>query len=108
MQIAELQWLVGISLTVVLTIGGMLIAAFRALSGKIDKGNTDMAKALKDGDDHLHERVNRIRDEYVKRVDLDGHLGRIDATLREIREDQREMNRIVLAALPRAAARKTS
>lgn len=100
MQLAELQWLVGISLTVVLTIGGMLIAAFRTLSGKIDKGNTDMAKALKDGDDHLHERVNRIRDEYVRRVDLDGHLSRIDTTLREIREDQKEMNRAVLAALP--------
>lgn len=100
----ELQWLIGIALTALLTIGGMLVAAFRALSAKIDESNDDLAKTLKEGDDALHERVNRVRDEYVKRVDLDSHLNRIDQTLREVRDEQREMNRSLILALPRARA----
>lgn len=73
--------LVGIAVSVLVAIAGMLIAAFRTLSAKIDKGNGDMAKSIKDGDYALHERVNRVRDEYVRRV---------DSTLREIRTDQRK------------------
>jgi len=95
----ELRWLIGISITVVVAMATMLVAAFRALSGKIERGNETMSKAMRDGDDALHERVNRVRDEYVKRIDLDGHLGRIDTTLREIREEQKDMNRQLMAAL---------
>lgn len=95
----ELQWLIGVSLTVLLTTAGMLIAAFRALSAKIDSSNAEQTEQIKDGDDKLHERINRVRDEYVKRIDLDGHLGRIDQTLREMRDEWRDMNRTIIAAV---------
>jgi len=41
-------------------------------------------------DDALHKRVNRVRDEYVKRADLDA---RIETNVRELRNENREGNR---------------
>lgn len=101
----ELQWLLGVSVSVLLATAGMLIAAFRALSAKIDSSNAEQTELIKDGDDKLHERINRVRDEYVKRIDLDGHLGRIDQTLREMRDEWREMNRTIIASLPKQNGR---
>ncbi len=80
-------------MTVILSIAGMLLAAFRALSSKIEKANSELVKGIKDGDDHLHERVNRVRDEYVKRVDLDGHMTRMETNVRELRDENREGTR---------------
>lgn len=75
----EIKWLIGIGVTMVLAFGGMLIGSFRNLSARIAAG-----------DDRLHERVNRVRDEYVRRDDLDGHLQRIDGNVNELRREIRE------------------
>lgn len=85
----ELQWLIGTAVTVILTIAGIVIAAFRATSTKID----DVAGKIKAGDDALHERINRVRDEYVKRIDLDGHMERMEETVKELRVENREGTR---------------
>lgn len=77
-----LRWLIGIEITVSLTIIGALLAAFYRLSD-----------AIKKGDDALHERVNDIRDEYVRRTDLDGHMTRIDGSMRDMRADMKEQHR---------------
>lgn len=37
----------------------------------------------------LHERVNRVRDEYVRRDDLDGHLSRMEKQFDDIRSEMR-------------------
>lgn len=100
MTTSELQWLVGIAVSAALGLAGMVIAAFRTLSGRIEDTNTALSKNIRDGDDQLHERVNRVRDEYVRRVDLDGHMGRIDTTLRELRDEQREIGKALIAVLP--------
>lgn len=44
----------------------------------------DMAREIKSSVDPLHERVNRVRDEYVRRDDLDGHLARLDKRFDEM------------------------
>ncbi|ASV84074.1 hypothetical protein CES85_4866 [Ochrobactrum quorumnocens] len=56
-----------------------LIATFRSLSASI-----------KAGDDQLHERVNRVRDEYVRRVDLDDHIKQLRVGMKEMRDETRE------------------
>lgn len=95
MTVAELQWLVGIAVTAVIAVASVAIGAFRAMSGRLESAMGRMEKAVKDGDDHLHERVNRLRqdvsDNYVRRVDLDGHLKRIDDTMKEVRDDQKKL-----------------
>lgn len=85
----ELRWLIGINVTAFIALATVLIGAFRALSSRIE---TALLTA-KAGDDQLHERVNRVRDEYVKRVDLDGHMARMEASVKELREETREGTR---------------
>ena len=41
------------------------------------------------GDKELHERINGVKDEYVKRVELDRDLNAINQTLALMREDFR-------------------
>jgi hypothetical protein len=45
-----------------------MIAAVKHDSGKMVQAATEP----------IHERINRVRDEFVRRDDLDGHLARID------------------------------
>lgn len=84
----ELKWIIGLGVT-------LWIFAFGAISTSLYRTN----RAMKEGDDKLHERINKVRDEYVKRVDLDGHLQRMDKKLDEISADQKAMQTAVLQAL---------
>lgn len=81
---AETLALFGTLGTLALVIGGIIVR------------DRQVHKAIKEGDDQLHERVNRVRDEYVKRVDNDASMGRIDQTLQEIRSEQRELYRTIV------------
>lgn len=111
MTVDELQWLIGIGLTFVLAVGGIAIGAFRAMSNKLDRVASDLAKNVKAGDDQLHERVNRLRQDmsenYVRRADLDSHMKRLDDTLKEVRDDQKQIIRQI-AALEAKAPRRSS
>ena len=44
----------------------------------LQSAKDDMVSYVKASVDPLHERINRVRDEYVRRDDLDGHLARLD------------------------------
>lgn len=102
MTISELQWLVGTAATFILAIAGIAIGAFRAVSNRIDSAVEKMQKAVKEGDDHLHDRISRVRDDmsenYVRRVDLDSHMKRIDDTQKEIRDDVKQIIREMAAS----------
>ena len=102
MTVTELQWIVGLSVTVVLAIATIAIGAFRAMAARLDKvaeklgsdlkeGDKELARAMKDSDDKLHDRLNRVRDEYVPRRELDEHMARMDKTLDEIKADQKNI-----------------
>lgn len=108
----DLQWLFGVAISTIIAIAGIAIAAFRSMaarldraveqiSGRIDRDTTKLEKAIKEGDDALHERVNRLRDDvsknYVRRDDLDGHLTRLGEQLRELRTDIKELMQRVVA-----------
>lgn len=64
---------------------------------------------ISEGDDKLHDRVNRVRDEYVRRTDLDSHLQRLDKNVDDLRADikqsRTEMNQRLDALI---AAMKSS
>ncbi|MDT6938564.1 hypothetical protein RI570_00110 [Brucella pseudogrignonensis] len=71
----DIKWLIGIAVT----FGLALIAAFRSLSA-----------SMKAGDDALHERINRTRDDYVRRVDLDGHVSQLRDGMKELKDETRD------------------
>jgi len=97
MTVSDLQWLVGTAIGVVLAVAGIAITTMRAVSGRLD----DLVVKIKDGDDQLHERLNRFRqdvsDGYVRRVDLDSHMLRLDSAIKEIRDDQKAIIRSLAA-----------
>jgi hypothetical protein len=80
------KWFVGM----LITGGGMLGIQTRWLQSLIAANTT----AIKAGDDALHERVNRVRDElakdFVRKSDIDAHLARVDETYRDLRTEMRE------------------
>lgn len=78
----DTKWLIGISVSMVISFIVALIGSFRSLSASI-----------KDGDDALHERINRTRDEYVRRVDLDGHVNQLRDGMKELKDETREGTR---------------
>ena len=78
----ETKWLIGLLTGGVLTIGGVMIAAFNRLADRITRG-----------DEVLHSRINDVREEYVRRSDLDGHLTRVDVQFRELKTEIREQHR---------------
>lgn len=86
----EIQWLIGLAVGLGSTFTVALIAAFRSLSTSQKSAEDRLATAIKDGDDQLHERVNRVRDEYVRRVDLDDHVRQLRDGMKEMRDETRE------------------
>jgi len=83
--------------TLLVTIVGGVIARDRAITNMIHTNHDENTKAIKDGDDVLHERINRTRDDlsnhYVKRTDLDGLIQRIEKSVTEMRQEMREERR---------------
>lgn len=93
----ELKWVIGLEVSLAMAFLTVLVAGFYRLSDSIRRG-----------DDVLHARVNTIRDEYVRRSDLDNHLSRIEVSMRDIRAEMKEQHRdtqvrldVVLAAVKR-------
>jgi hypothetical protein len=103
MTVSDLQWLVGTAIGVVLAVAGIAVGALRAVNNRLD----DLVGQIKTGDDQLHERINRVRDDisngYVRRVDLDSHMKRTDDTLKEMRDDQK----IIMRTLATLEAKQT-
>lgn len=95
-MVIEWSILLGAGGFLVALIGG-IIARDRQITGMIRDNHNDMLTAVKTGDDTLHERINRTRDEmssgFVRRVDLDGHLMRIEKQVSDLRQDMKDERR---------------
>lgn len=70
----DVKWIIGIGLT----LAGLCFAYGRYVYSMITDGHKE-----------LHHRINTVRDEYVKRADLDAHLNRYDVRMRELRDEVR-------------------
>jgi len=94
--VIEWSMLLGAAGFLVALIGGV-VARDRQITGMIRDNHNAMLTETKTGDDTLHERINRTRDEvsnnYVRRVDLDGHLRRIEKQVSELRHDMKDERR---------------
>ncbi|MEQ9245374.1 MAG: hypothetical protein RLO21_05235 [Nitratireductor sp.] len=91
----EVKWLIGLAV-------GLSTFAFGAISTALYRLNS----VMKANDDKIHERINRVRDDYVRRDDLERHLQRMDKKLDKIDDrfeqmlkDQQEMNKAFLSAV---------
>ena len=86
----DLKWLIGTAVVLILSFSGTIITAFSNLSTRIKKGDDALAALQKQEDDRLHERINRVRDEYVRRDDLDKDITMLERGLDQLRNEMRE------------------
>ena len=95
MDAETIRWLIGLAVTLTLGWGSILWA--------IAKRHLDAMKALHDEIDAKHNRLSgelrQVRDEYVKRSELDGHIQRLGSDVRELRNEVRQSNEATTARL---------
>lgn len=87
----DLKWLIGVALTLAVFVGTTLRVMFVNLSAKIAKS---------------HERIDKVKDDYVRRDDLDARLAPISQQLTELRGDLRDHNDRVVTALAELKSNK--
>lgn len=79
------------------------MARDRTMMGMIGSTRSDWERALSTAKDDtrkmvdaaiapIHDRISRVRDEYVRRDDLDGHLGRWDKQFDDLRGEMRRQS----------------
>lgn len=83
---------------VILTFGfvaciGGLIARDRYISAAITSGDKAVRDEMSRDIGVCHERINKTRDEFVRRDDLDGHLARIEKNIVGMHNEQKETNK---------------
>lgn len=78
----NLKWLIGIAALMTVSFIIALIGSDKSISASI-----------KAWDDALHKRINRTRDDYVRRVDLAGHVNQLRHGLKELKDETREIGR---------------
>lgn len=117
MTVVELQWIVGTALSLIAAMTAIAVSSFRAMGNRLDAAVGQLWQSIqqqetymKNGDDALHARVNRLRqdvsDNYVRRVDLDGRLKRIDDTMKEVSDDQKKLIETVTLLTAEGGVRK--
>jgi len=70
-------------------IGGVILRD-RQVMQSIKDGDEAIGQRLKESDDKLHSRVDRVKDEYVRRDDLHAHIARIEKSVDEVKDGMRE------------------
>ena len=88
---ADIKWIIGIGLSVVVAFVSAVIGAFKSLTNKITKNTYE-----------LHSRVDEVKDKYVRRDDLDGHIQRIDRSLHDLRKEVAENHRQLMVELSKS------
>lgn len=90
------RWVIGLAVSLCLGWGTILIGfGWRFLL------------ALRELEDDLHREINQVRNEYVRRVDLDGHIQRLGEDIKGLRteiQQGREATNIRLDAVLAALA----
>ena len=82
----DLKWLIGIAVTLFLFWGSMLGGAFWRIMGTIRK----VEDAVEKGDKELHERINRVREDTVRKADLVDLGTGLRDDMKEMRQEHRD------------------
>lgn len=79
----EIIWVVSVGFAMAALIGG-IVARDRYILGLISKNHEGSIKAIQDSAEKTNDKMTKIKDEYVRRVDLDGHLMRLDGSIQAL------------------------
>ena len=85
---ADLKWLIGIVVTPCVAFTASLIAAFRNLANKLSNHS-----------EKVHNRIDKVKEDYVRRDDLNGHIDRIDENIKTLRKETNDNHQKLLQAI---------
>ena len=85
---ADLKWLIGIAVTLCVAFTASLIAAFRNLANKLSNHS-----------EKVHNRIDKVKEDYVRRDDLNGHIDRIDENIKTLRKETNDNHQKLLQAI---------
>ena len=88
MDVSQLLAIIAGFCAVAGVVSGIIIRD-RQMQRSISKIGEDFGRNIDQKVNELHERVNRVRDEYVKRIDLDAHIKRLEQDFRDLRDEIR-------------------
>lgn len=94
---AEWRWLIGIAVTCTLGVASLVIGGFWKVVAMV----RDLEQASEANDQMLHGRINSLREETVKKVELQHHLDRLYAQMSQMGDEQREANKHMTERLDR-------
>ena len=84
---ADIQWAIGLFVALFSALITTLIASFRNLAGRIMAVDREGAKRSLDMGKDLNEKIDAVKEKYVRRDDMDAHLRRIDQALSEVKTE---------------------
>jgi len=83
---------------------GFLIAAGGVIMSLIGLDRRTMNK-ISDGDKTLHDKIEKVKEDYVRRDDLSGHMRHLEQTVNTMADEQRRTNvridKILEAVIPK-------
>lgn len=82
----DIKWLIGISVTIFLFWASMLGGVFWRIMATIKR----VEDQVKEGDNALHARVNRLREDTVSKSDLSALGNDLREGMREMRQEHRK------------------
>jgi len=77
-----LEPLVGWGLTVLAIVGGVILR------------DRQVMQSINEGDNKIHDRLSKVKDEYVRRDDLHSQINRIEKSMDEMKDEMREQRRV--------------
>lgn len=83
--------MIGTALTFITCVGGLIVRD-RAVLAIIAAGDKAVRDEISTELKTLHERINKTRDEFVRRDDLDTHLKSIEQSISRMYDEQRQTN----------------
>lgn len=84
----DVQWVVGLGVSLWTAYTVAMVAAFRNLASRLSSGDKD-----------LHNRIDEVKEKYVRRDDLDNHIMRLETGIRDIKDEQRQNHKQVMEFL---------
>ena len=85
---ADLKWLTGIAATLCVAFTTSLIATFRNFANKLSSHS-----------DKVHNRIDKVKEDYVRRDDLNNHIDRIEENIKTLRKETNDNHQKLLEAI---------
>lgn len=88
----SIEWVIGTVLAIVAMLGGAVVRD-RQVFKAIRDGDEKLGDKLTTGDKALDDRIDKTRDDYVRRADLEQHIKHLETSVAQLQTSHGELAR---------------